>query len=520
MDTLNKNYMKKIYIILAMLALTASSCKKEFIDLVPEDSYTDASFYKTEDQFKQAVVAAYAPLRDVLLNDYFTSEMHSDNTIYQPYPSNRGTAYLYREQISDFTNTATNDYANAVWQHCYTGVSRTNIVIERLAASTLDAAVKAPIDGEAKFLRAFYYFKLVRLYGGVPLFLKEVKGTQDAFKSRSSVEEVYTQIIADAKDAISELPVPAKFPQTGAATKGSATMLLAEVYATQKNWSEAETLLNTLPAMGYGLNANYADAFSPTNKNSKESLFEVQYLAGTVLGTTPNVLSFHFLPRSTNTTLVLGININNSTTGGWNTPSQDLINSYEANDKRLDASIGMVEGTYNTSNLFVYSANKSIINYTPAAGKVGVPYIKKYVHAPLTATTGSNDNFPIYRYSDALLLLAEVQNEQGKSPLTALNAVRLRAGLPQASSSDQLTLRNAIARERRVELAFENHRWNDLVRTGKAIEVVNAFGAKLKAQVNYLTPDAYQLNQNKLLFPIPQYEVELNPSGMVQNPGY
>ncbi|MFD0794856.1 RagB/SusD family nutrient uptake outer membrane protein [Mucilaginibacter litoreus] len=512
--------MKKIYIILAVLAISVSSCKKDFIDLVPEDSYTGESFFKTADQFKQAVVAAYAPLRDVLLNDYFTSEMHSDNSIYQPYPSNRGTAYIYRENISDFTNTSTNDYANAVWQHCYTGISRTNIVIERLTASTLDEATKAPMDGEAKFLRAWYYFKLVRLYGGLPLFLKEVKTADEAFKTRSSVDEVYNQIIADAKDAINELAPPAKFPQSGAATKGSATMLLAEVYATQKKWSEAETLLNTLPAMGYGLNANYADAFSPNNKNSKESLFEVQYLAGTGLGTTPNVLTFHFLPRSTNTSIVLGININNSSTGGWNTPSEDLISSYEPGDKRLDASIGIVEGTYNASNLFVYSANKSIINYTPATGKTGVPYIKKYVHAPLTATTGSNDNFPIYRYSDALLLLAEAQNEQGKSPLTALNTVRTRASLPDVTSGDQATLKNIIAHERRVELAFENHRWHDLVRTGKAIETVNAFGVRLKSQVNYLSPDAYQLNENKLLFPIPQYEVELNPAGMIQNPGY
>jgi hypothetical protein len=125
----------------------------------------------------------------------------------------------------------------------------------------------------------------------------------------------------------------------------------------------------------------------------------------------------------------------------------------------------------------------------------------------------------IYRYSDALLLLAEALNEQGKSPIAALSAVRSRAGLTTAAA-DPATLRDVIAHERRVELAFENHRWNDLVRSGKAIETINAFGAQLKTQVNYLTPDAYLLNQNKLLFPIPQYEVELNPSGMIQNPGY
>ncbi|MDB5146918.1 MAG: RagB/SusD family nutrient uptake outer membrane protein [Mucilaginibacter sp.] len=512
--------MKKIYILIALLAITATACKKSYIDLTPKDSYTDANFYQTADQFKQAVIAAYAPLRDVLVNDYFTSEMRSDNTIYQPYPSNRGTAYLYRENISDFTNTSTNDYTNAVWQHCYTGISRTNIVIERLAASTtIDAATKAPIDGQAKFLRAWYYFKLVRLYGGVPLFLKEVKKADDAFLPRSTADEVYNQLIADANDAIKELAAPAKFPQTGEATKGSATMLLADVYATQKKWADAETLLTSLAGMGYGLNANYADAFLPANKNSKESLFDIQFLQGTDAGATPNVLSFHFLPRSTNTSVITSTAVNNSGTGGWNTPTQDLISSYEPGDKRLDASIGIAEGTYNASDLFSYSANKSIINYVPAAGKIGVPYIKKYEHG-LSFNTGSNDNFPIYRYADALLLLAEAKNEQGKSPLTELNTVRTRAGLPPTITADQATLRDIILHERRVELAFENHRWHDLTRTGKATEVMNAFGVRLKQQVSYLSPDAYNVTANKLLFPIPQPEVELNPGKMIQNPGY
>lgn len=512
--------MKKIYILVTLLALTATACKKSYIDLIPKDSYTGENFYLTADQFKQAVIAAYAPLRDVLVNDYFTSEMRSDNTIYQPYPSNRGTAYIYRENISDFTNTSTNDYTNAVWQHCYTGISRTNIVIERLAASTtIDAAVKAPLDGQAKFLRAWYYFKLVRLYGGVPLFLKEVKKADDAFLGRSTADEVYTQIIADAKDAITELNPPAKFPQTGEATKGAATMLLADVYATQKKWADTETLLTTLAGMNYGLNAEYASAFLPTNKNSKESLFEIQFLEGTDAASTPNVLSFHFLPRSASTAIVTGTAVKNSDSGGWNTPTQDLIDSYEPGDKRLDASIGIVEGAYNASDLFVYSANKSVINYTPAAGKIGVPYIKKYEHG-LNFNTGSNDNFPIYRYADALLLLAEAKNEQGKSPLSELNTVRARAGLAATTATDQAALRDVILHERRVELAFENHRWHDLTRTGKAIEVMNAFGAKLKQQVTYLPPDAYNVTANKLLFPIPQPEVELNPGKMTQNPGY
>jgi hypothetical protein len=511
--------MKKLYILLLLAAITATSCKKEFIDLKPKDSYSAGTFFQNEEQLRQGVIAAYVPLRDLLINDFYTSEMRSDNTIYQPYPSNRGTAYVYKENISDFTDNATNSYSNAVYFHCYKGISRANMVIQRIDGVTLSAEAKADIAGQAKFIRAWNYFKLVRLFGGVPLFLQEVTKAEEAFLPRATAEQVYTQIITDAKDAITALAAPKKFPQSGQATKGSATMLLAEVYATQKKWAEAEALLNTLPAMGYALNAKYEDAFSTANKNSKESLFEVQYLQGTAVGTAPSNFIYQFLPRTASTALITGTATNNSSTGGWNTPTQDLIAAYETNDKRLDASIAIAEGTYNASDLLVISANKSILNYTPAPGKTGVPYIKKFLHLPHAAANNADDNWPVYRYADALLLLAEAQNEQGKSPYDALNAVRTRAGLPAVTAGGQAQLRDIIDHERRIELAFENHRWNDLQRTGKAVEVMNAFGVKLKQQVNYLSPDAYQVNPFKLLFPIPQSERELDPS-LVQNPGY
>jgi tetratricopeptide (TPR) repeat protein len=511
--------MKKIYIVAALLALAATSCKKSFVDLAPQSSYSDANFYQTESQFNQAVVAAYAGLRDVVVNDYLMSEMRSDNTIYQSFLSNRGTAYLHRENLSDFMETSTNSYVANEWQNCYQVISRANMVINRLpAASGISSASVANIDGQCKFLRALMYFKLVRLFGGVPLALKEVIVADDAFLPRASADEVYKQIIADATDAMNELAVP-KFPQTGVATKGAATVLLADVYVTQKKWADAEALLNTLPAMGYSLTSNYADVFLPANKNSKESLFEIQFFEGNTTGTTPNPLVYHFLPRSTNTSLVTTTAINNTTTGGWNTPTQDIINSYEANDKRLDASIGIIEGTYNASNYLAYSAVKSIVGYTTApSGRVAVPYIKKYEHGASTIN-GSNDNFPIYRYSEALLLLAEAQNEQGKSPLAALNAVRTRAGLPATTTAGQAQLRDVILHERRVELAFENKRWHDLVRTGTAIQVMNAFGAKLKTQINYISPDSYAVTPDRLLYPIPAAEVGLN-SKLTQNPGY
>lgn len=511
--------------IIILLALTVTSCKKDFIDLSPEDQISGANFFKTEAQFRQAVVAAYTPLRDFLDNDFYTGEMRSDNTHYEFYQINRGTAYYMRENIADFTDDPTNSYTNAVYFHAYNGVSKANIILSRIDGGTLTEAAKNDIVGQAKFLRAFNYFKLVRYFGGVPLFLKEVTKADEAFLPRATVAAVYEQIIADATDAIAKLgnPVFAAGKQSGQATKGAATMLLAEVYMTQKQYDKAEALLRTLPAMGYDLLPNYADVFATTNKNSVESIFEVQYLEG-LQGGQQSVFIYRFLPRSTNTTVITGVKTDNNTTGGWNTPTTDMINAYEADDKRKDASIAIAEGTYNASNLFTFSANKSIIDYVPAAGKVGVPYIKKYLHAHANPNN-TNDNWPIYRYADALLLLAEALNEQpGKSAdaLIYLNRIRTRAfgdALHNTTTTDQAALRDIIAHERRVELAFENRRWHDLVRTGKAVEVMNAYGVKLKQQYSYLSPASYQVNNNKLLFPIPQSERELNPA-LTQNDGY
>ncbi|WP_461065442.1 RagB/SusD family nutrient uptake outer membrane protein [Spirosoma horti] len=504
-----------------LISLTVSACQQNFLDLAPKAAYTDNTYFQTDAQFRQAVTATYAPLLDLMNNDFYVSEMRSDNTFYQSALANRGTAFVFRENISDFKDGATNSYTAAEWQYLYQIVSRANIVIGRLKGATgLATASTNSYDGQCKFLRAFAYFRLVRLYGGVPLFVNEVKDANGAFLPRATVEQVYQQIIADATDAIQELNLPAKFPQTGEATKGSATVLLADVFVTLQRWAEAETLLTTLPAMGYGLNADYASAFLPANKNNKESLFEVQYLDGTTTGTTPNTLTFNFLPRSTNTALLTGAAINSSGAGGVNTPTPDLISAYEPADKRLDASIGITEGTYNASNLFTFSAVKSVVGYTtPPTGRVAVPYIKKYLHAPLTALTGSADNVPVYRYAEALLLLAEAQNEQGKSPLVALNAVRNRAGLPNAQAADQATMRQVILHERRVELAFENKRWYDLVRSGTAVATLNAFGAKIKAQANYLPTDGRVVTPFRLLFPIPAAEVGLN-SLLTQNTGY
>jgi hypothetical protein len=515
--------MKKKYIFMMLLALTAASCKKDYLDLHPLDTQSPDKFYQTDAQIKSAVAAAYVPLRDLENYDFFCTEMRSDNTHYQNYPSNRGTAYTQRENVSDWQDDANNVVTNALYWDCYLSISRANIIIGRLPqAASATAAVIANVDGQAKFLRAWNYFKLVKLFGGVPLYLTEVTKAEDAFVKRSTVDQVYAQIVADASDAVRELSVPT-FPQTGAATKGSATMLLAEVYMNQKKYVDAEALLTSLAGMGYALNATYASAFLTTNKNSKESLFEVQFIEGTAAGTAPSNFIYQFLPRITTSTLITGNTTATATTGGWNTPSPDLIATYEANDTRLDASIGIAEGTYNASDQLVVTANKSAVGYVAPAGKVGVPYAKKYLHTPHVANNNTNDNWPIYRYSDALLLLAEAQNEQGKSPLIALNTVRARAfgdALHNITATDQTILRGLILKERRVELAFENHRWDDLKRSGTVLAVMQAYAVKAKSTYYTAVPaSAFNITTEKLIYPIPLTDIGLNP-GLTQNPGY
>jgi len=514
--------MKRILSFFSILTILISSCNSAFLDLTPEDQVSSASFFRTEEQFRQALATAYQPLRDVISYDYYGAEMRSDNTHYEFYSIDRGPAYLERENIADFLDVSTNSYTNNLYYQPYKGISRCNIVLDRIAGSSLSDAAKADIEGQAKFLRAWYYFKLVRYFGGVPLFLKEVRTREESYLTRSTADQVYASIIADAKDAIEKLANPV-FPQSGVATKGAATMLLAEVYMTQKNYPEAEPLLRNILTMGYSLLPVYADVFKTANKNSRESIFEVQYLQGNQ-GQQSNFI-YIFLPKCTNTTILTGVATNNTSSagGGWNTPTKDMINAYEAGDKRKDASIAMAEGSYNASLVFTPTALKSIVNYVPPAGKIGVPFIKKYLN-PHTVANNTNDNWPVYRYADALLLLAECLNERNKAgeALPYLTEVRDRAfgtGVSPVTTTDQGVLRDIIAHERRVELAFENHRWHDLVRTDKAISVMTAHAVALKAEFPYLPANSYQVDKNKLLFPIPFNERSLNPA-LTQNDGY
>lgn len=488
----------KIKILIALLfAASFTACKKSFIELSPKTRVTEADFFKTADDYTQAVVGAYTPLQSIYGDGYVMGEMRSDNATYFASPGLQGGQFSDKYNISGFLDVPVNGNNSNKYVSCYRGIAKTNAVLVRIDNAGIDAAVKANLKGQAQFLRAFYYFELVQYYGGVPLHLTEVTSVAETALPRSTAADIYKQIIADASSAASLLP--AKQTTVGMVTQGSAKTLLGYVYMTLKQYADAEKVLTDVTALGYSLLPNYANVFA--TKNNAESIFEVQYLAGPQ-GLQSN-FAFQFAPNISNVINVLGVVGNNQTTGGWNKPTPDLIAAYETGDTRKAASIAFsyVDGNGNT------------VNDT---------YVKKYTHGPYSIFNNTGDDWIIYRYADVLLLLAECLNEEGKSgqAIPYLNQVRARAGLGITTAVAQADLRAAIAKERRVELVFENHRWLDLVRTGQAISVMTAFGTKIKQQQPYLPAAAYtNITQTRFIFPIPQTEIDINPK-LTQNPGY
>ncbi|PPL04728.1 Starch-binding associating with outer membrane [Parapedobacter indicus] len=497
-----------------------SSCGKEFLKLSPQTTVTSGSFFETESHFDLALVGVYTQLRGIVSAGHYMDEMRSDNSFFRYYAPDRGPAN-WVEDIIQWTDQSQTTVVNNRYYSDYQGISRANAILNRLDNSSLTDEAKTRISAETLFLRAFYYFDLVTHYGGVPLYLNEVVDEASAYQARASVEEVYQQIVADLEKAIPLLPVVSAFPQSGRATRGAAKMLLAKSFMSMplRDYAKAEIELRDVTNMNYGLLDRYLDNFNPATKNNKESIFEIQYMEGDDGQQSDFIYSM--LPKTANTAVATGISVNNVVAGGWNVPNQGLIDSYESGDERLPASVKIMEGTLNGGSLstdpVTYIAIKDIGGYSPQSGNVYFPFVAKYLHGPYSKPFNTGQNWPVFRYADALLLMAECLVAQGKGDeaLPFLNAVRKRAGLSDLSVA---TVDNVLL-ERRHELAFENHRWTDLIRNGKAIEVMSAYGAEMKQRYDFLPEASFNVTEERLIYAIPFRETQINPQ-LVQNSGY
>ncbi|WP_333886197.1 RagB/SusD family nutrient uptake outer membrane protein [Sphingobacterium siyangense] len=499
--------MMKLKTILFLGAISLSSCGKDFLNLNPETYVNGETFYKDESELEQAVTGAYNVLVDEgRVSLWLFGEMRSDNTTYQNNTTDRG--HENREFIDQFLVNATAEPILLFWQQSYTGISRSNTVLENLERIQLSEVKNKQFSGEVRFLRAYHYFNLVRQFGGVPLRLESTKSPTEALSNgRASVEDIYNIIIEDLSSAAESLKgIVYSTSDKGRITEGAARTLLAKVYLTLKKYDEAIVQLRQVVQLGYGLNADYSKNFNPAFKNGTESIFEIQYL-----GSNASLFSdfmYRFAPYISGSAVTGDPQSPLAVESGWNIPTQDLIDSYEENDNRFDYSLAL--------------------GYKNSEGTtVNVPYVKKYNYG-FVERGRTNVNFPVLRYSDVLLMLAECLNEKGfqsGEAFNLLNQVRQRAGLkdktignsdPSLSVDNQQEFRDAIFQERKIEFAFENQRWYDLLRTGKAVTIMNVHGAREKLKATYIPANAYQLNENKLLLPIPQKEVNLD--GLTQNP--
>lgn len=514
--------MKNKFLYLLLSLTVFSSCKKDFLNLLPETSLSSASFFQDKTQFNQALVAAYVPLRGIVHTGLYMDEMRSDNTFFTRYNANRGletSTESLAEFLDDANSSAQPNSPGNRYGNDYSGIAMVNTILTRITTSTLSQAAKDSISGEALFLRAFYYYDLVQHYGGVSLQLTELTTAAQAFQPRNTVDEVYKQIVTDLTAAIPILPVVTAFPQSGRASKGAAKVLLAYSYMSQptKDYAAAEAQLLDVTKMNYQLLPNYADVFDPANKNNAESIFEVQYMSDLVSGQQSN-FAWIMIPKTINSEVLAGYHGGTMNIfSGWDVPTQEMVDSYEANDKRLPASIAVIEGTISGVEDYTAKDIKSPVGFTPSPGLTNFYMIKKYFHPPYTTEFNTADDFPVFRYAGALLLLAECLVDENKSSdaLPYLNRVRARAGLPALT---QATSDN-VANEMRHELAFENHRWTDLIRIGKAIEVLTAKGQRLKAMYGWLLAASFNVTPNKLIYPIPYREIQIN-NKLTQNPGY
>ena len=479
-------------IAIALLGFSFSSCS-DFLEQNPQTDLSENDFYKTADDILSAVNGAYSSLQegDIYGNWYVFGEIPSDNTRNQL----SGSVTTQNEFDQFYIDTQNSMIAN-FWKAAYKVINRTNTILGRIDGIEINTELANRYKLECKFIRALMYFNLVRVYGDVPLVLKEISISESYDILREPKENVYNQIIADLKEA-QDLPVSYSTAEDGRATQGAAKALLANVYMTLHKYAEAETILAEIINSGrYSLLENtpgslnidgYKNVFSPVNHNSKEGIFEIQFLKGGY-GEGSNYAN-NFAPENSGTNVVAV-----GGTGGNNIPEMDIYNAYEEGDLRRDFSMSLGYYDNRKNNEWVESR-----------------YVCKFMDVPYQNNDASN-NYPVIRYADVILMYAEALNQNGKTAEACkyLNMTRRRGFGYQTTETSPVDLQTTdkaqfalmVEQERRVELAFENHRWFDLIRTGRAVEVMRSKG--------------FSLNETNLICPIPQTQIDVNPK-LTQN---
>lgn len=510
------------YIIPLLLGLLSFVSCQKFLDDKPQIALTTGNAYTTAEDIENALTGCYNAFYS---SDYYQwenvmlSDVRSDNAY--PGGNNEETFYDYDRFILPASNT----HSYAHWRMFYNSIARSNVLLNKIAElpdGTLSEDRKMQIIGEASFLRAFHYYQLVKLYGGVPIELESNSADPGKTrKARATEKEVYDQIVADLQIALDNLPDHFNGPAGSAtenqpavnkvrATKGAANALLAKVWAQRSDRDYAKVLAYCNAVIGssegYALMGSYADVFDGDHDFNTESILEIPYKEGESGVSTWGVQLF-LAPED-----------------GWQkycVPSKDLVAAYDAagDTQRKNANILFMKTDANGDPISWPDENWNPCQ-DPA---VAIPFNDKQKHP---AGWASGDDFYLLRLADIILLKAEAQNETGATAeaVTTLNQVRTRAGLPAVASGSKEQIKQAILLERRLELAFEGQRWDDLVRSGEASTVMLALNEYTYTCGNGVPGPAVKMDysnctQQRWILPIPQIEMDANPN-LVQNPGY
>jgi len=494
MKNMNKRYFLLWAVVLYIPSVVLTGCKKDFLDVAPQAQQQGQQFWQSQDDATKAVNAVYGKLRDWTLAAFApiaVESMGSDDAEKGSIPSDA----TFMNNFDRFTLTSTEGQVSDFWTGEYQLVNLCNQVLDHVDTMKIDATLQARYLAEAKFIRAYAYFRLTRAFGGVPLRLHLPKDPSEYNLPRASEDSCWNAIETDLTDAASVLPQSYPAADLGRATKGAALTLHAKVAMYRKEWDKVLDLTNQVMGMGYSLFPNFEQQFRIPNENNSESIFEVQC----------QFSSSNTDASNSQYSQVQGDrSVNPSVGWGFNVPTQDLVNEFEAGDPRKDGTILFAGETTPEGDIVPQGASDEPKMYNQ----------KSYVPFALATITnqGADQNIRVLRYAEVLLMNAEAANElgnaaQAKSSLNALRQVR-REGkdvLPDVTTTDQGALRNAIWHERRVELAFENDRFFDLIRQGRAATVLAAKG--------------FTAGKNEHM-PIPQNEIDLSGGLLTQNPGY
>lgn len=497
----------KIKILTALLLIISLASCEDFLDKPIKGVQTVDNYYSDEIESEYAVIGAYASLspEDWWQMDFYwlIGDVCSDDAF-------KGNSIAGDQAdfgfLANYNINPGNEWLDVKWRYSYITISRCNLIIENVPNGATPQNLKDKFIAEAKFLRAFSYFELVRNFGGVPMPLRNLS-PNEATLPRATEQEVWQQIVTDLTEAAEKLPSrnSQEADEQGRATKEAAWAYLAKAHAYQKNWPEAQDFAELAITSGaYSLESDFKNIWSVNNPNGVESIFEIQH-------------NYNDVFRIGN---ALPVVTRSRADGGWGfgSPSSNL-EKFMAGDPRLVHTI-IKQGDNVDSDHPSYDTNPSENESGRTTRKFYLPLSDR---APNNEYVTSPLNHILFRYADLLLLHAEAAAENGQTSLAqnSLNEVRSRVGLPDVTSGDIL---NAIRSERRKELALEGHRFFDLKRWGLLDEAIEDF---LDYNLNE-NSDPYDAGNTKgqlfqmhhYLFPIPQTEIDLSQGKIVQNPGY